>query len=69
MGVKGAWELYDMEKDRTEMHDLSSKHPELTARMAAQYETWAKERGVVPFGSWKKDKPKPKAKKTKKKAH
>jgi len=22
--------------------------------MAAQYETWAKERGVVPFNSWKK---------------
>jgi len=57
-GVKGAWELYDMEADRTEMHDLAAKNPELTARMAAQYEQWARERGVVPFGSWNKNKPK-----------
>jgi len=54
-GVKGAWELYDMEQDRTEMHDLAARHPELVSRMAAQYEKWAKERGIVPFGSWKKN--------------
>ena len=56
-GVKGNWELYDMTTDRTEMHDLAASNPDLTARMAAQYEQWAKERGVVPFGSWKKNKP------------
>lgn len=53
-GVNGAWELYDMEKDRTEMHDLSKEHPERVRNMAAQYEKWAAERGVVPFGSWNK---------------
>ncbi|MCP4811118.1 MAG: sulfatase-like hydrolase/transferase [Planctomycetaceae bacterium] len=53
-GVRGAWELYDMEQDRTEMHNLATKHPETTSRMVAQYEQWAKERGVVPFGSWRK---------------
>ena len=53
-GVKGPWELYDIAKDRTEMHNLAATNPELTARMAAQYDQWAKERGVVPFGSWKK---------------
>ncbi|MCH2063977.1 MAG: arylsulfatase [Roseibacillus sp.] len=52
-GVRGAWELYDMEKDRTEMHNLAAKQPEITSRMTAQYEQWAKERGVVPFGSWR----------------
>jgi len=67
-GVKSAWELYDMEADRTEMHDLAAKNPELTAKMAAQYESWAKERSIVPFGSWKKDKPKPNKGKGKKKA-
>jgi arylsulfatase A-like enzyme len=54
-GVKGPWELYDMAKDRTEMHNLVATKPELTARMAKQYDQWAKERGVVPFGSWKKN--------------
>ncbi|MGC6427747.1 MAG: arylsulfatase [Akkermansiaceae bacterium] len=54
-GVKGAWELYHMPKDRTEMNNLAERHPDRTAKMIAQYETWAKERGVVPFGSWKKE--------------
>jgi arylsulfatase len=44
-----------MEQDRTEMHDLAARHPEAVSRMAAQYEKWAKERGIVPFGSWKKN--------------
>jgi arylsulfatase len=57
-GVKGKWELYDMGQDRTEMHDLSTAHPEVAARMAGQYDQWASKRGVVPFGSWKKDNPK-----------
>ena len=42
-----------MEKDRTEMHDLASQRPELVSKMARQYDTWAGERGVVPFGSWR----------------
>ena len=57
-GVKSAWELYDMDRDRTEMHDLTGSKPELASRMAAQYDRWAKERGVVPFGSWNKGKKK-----------
>ena len=55
-GVKGKWELYDISKDRTEMNNLAEKHPEKLKTMAAQYEIWAKERGVVPFGSWRKNK-------------
>jgi len=55
-GVDGPWELYDMEKDRTEMNDLSATHPDIANKMAEQYQTWASERGVVPFGSWKKGK-------------
>ena len=55
-GVKGKWELYDISKDRTEMNNLAEKHPEKLKMMAAQYENWAKERGVVPFGSWRKNK-------------
>lgn len=67
-GVNGPWELYDMEQDRTEMNDLTASHPDIATKMAAQYETWANERGVVPFGSWKNgnDKSKRKTKGSKK---
>ena len=43
-----AWELYDMEADRTELHDLSAQQPERVADMAAQYEAWAARCGVIP---------------------
>ncbi|MGY8643381.1 MAG: arylsulfatase [Verrucomicrobiales bacterium] len=55
-GVNSPWELYDMEADRTETNNLISEKAELASKMEAQYEAWAKERGVVPFGSWRKDK-------------
>lgn len=55
-GVKGKWQLYDMELDRTETNDLVEQQSEIASKMANQYETWAKERGVVPFNSWKKNK-------------
>lgn len=42
------WELYDMEADRTELHDLASRQPERVADMAAQYDAWAQRCGVIP---------------------
>jgi len=68
-GVNSKWELYNIPNDRTEMSNLADTHPDRVKKMAAQYETWAKERGVVPFNSWRKDNKKkkggkkPKAKK------
>ena len=44
----GPWELYDMELDRTELHDLAAKHPDRVQEMKAQYDTWAKRCGVIP---------------------
>lgn len=41
------WELYDIAADRTELHDLASQHPDCVAKMAAQYESWAKRTRVV----------------------
>lgn len=55
-GVNGNWELYHIAQDRTEMNNLAEKHPDKVKSMAAQYDAWAKERGVVPFGSWRKNK-------------
>ena len=44
----GPWELYDMESDRTEMHDLSERHPERVREMRRQYAAWASRCGVIP---------------------
>jgi arylsulfatase len=44
----GDWELYDMEADRTELHDLAAQHPERVAAMARDYDAWAKRCGVIP---------------------
>ncbi len=42
------WELYDMEADRTELHNLAAAHPQRVAEMALQYEAWADRCGVIP---------------------
>jgi arylsulfatase len=42
------WELYDMERDRTELNDVSPQHPDRVKDMLAQYEAWAKRCGVIP---------------------
>jgi arylsulfatase A-like enzyme len=44
-----AWELHDMEADRTELHDLSEKEPERRRAMVAAYDAWAKQIGVRPW--------------------
>ncbi len=44
-----AWELYDLEADRTELRDLAADMPERVARMVQEYEAWAARCGVVPW--------------------
>jgi arylsulfatase A-like enzyme len=41
-----SWELFDMEADRTEMHDLASSEPERVRTMTAMWDSWAKRIGV-----------------------
>jgi arylsulfatase len=61
----GEWELYDMAADRTEMNNLSTKHPEQVGAMAALWQSWAERIGVKPWPlggarrTAKKEKPKP----------
>lgn len=43
------WELYDMEVDRTELHDLSAKDPSTVAYLSDLYRGWAERCGVVPW--------------------
>ena len=40
------WELYDMEADRTELHNLAKKHPDRVQSMARQWKAWAERAGV-----------------------
>jgi arylsulfatase A-like enzyme len=47
------WELYNMEKDRTEMHDLAAKEPGKAAELAAKWDAWARRAGVLPLGAWR----------------
>lgn len=46
---RGAWELYDLEADRTEVNDLAKKHPERVAELKQRYQKWAKDAGVMPW--------------------
>ncbi len=45
--LRGVWELYDMEADRTEQHDLAAEQPERVAAMADFYGKWAARCGVL----------------------
>ena len=45
-----SWELYDMETDRTELHDLAPQHPDQVKELAEAYDRWAQRCGVVPPG-------------------
>ncbi len=43
------WELYDIVADRAEQHDVAVKFPGRVKSMSAQWDTWAKRVGVVPW--------------------
>lgn len=47
------WELYDMETDRTEMHDLAAKNPDKVKDLSAKWDAWAARADVLPLGGWK----------------
>ncbi|WP_435019639.1 sulfatase-like hydrolase/transferase [Tundrisphaera sp. TA3] len=47
------WELYDIDADRAEMHDLASAQPERVKAMAAQWDAYAARANVLPLGAWR----------------
>jgi arylsulfatase A-like enzyme len=47
------WELYDMEQDRTELHDLASTETEKVKELVAKWDAWAARANVLPLGGWK----------------
>lgn len=44
-----AWELYDLDEDRTELHDLSKAQPERVEAMAKSWDEWAAANYVTPM--------------------
>ncbi|WP_129668545.1 arylsulfatase [Phytoactinopolyspora endophytica] len=42
------WELYDLNTDRTELHDQALDHPQIVTQLATAYQTWAKRCSVIP---------------------
>jgi arylsulfatase A-like enzyme len=49
MGRNGPWELYNLETDRTELHDLAAAEPARAAVLAAKWEAWASRANVKPY--------------------
>ncbi|MBL7141245.1 MAG: arylsulfatase [Planctomycetes bacterium] len=51
-GAAGDWELYDMEADRSELHNLADQHPDRVKEMAERWETFARQAHMIPW-PWK----------------
>ena len=49
LGGKDRWELFNLAEDRSELNDLSEKHPEKLKELIAEYEQYAKRNGVEDF--------------------
>ena len=45
----GAWELYDLENDRTETKDLAAQFPDLVKKMALMWQVWAERTNALPW--------------------
>jgi len=43
------WELYDIEADRSELHDLADQQPQRVEQMAAQWRAYAERANVLPW--------------------
>jgi arylsulfatase len=46
-GGGGAWELYDLAKDRTELNDLAGQMPDKAKELAAKWNAWAERCNVL----------------------
>ena len=44
-----AWELYDLDADRTETNDLSDRFPDVFEQLSARYAAWADRCDVMEF--------------------
>ncbi|MDR2169295.1 MAG: sulfatase-like hydrolase/transferase [Planctomycetaceae bacterium] len=54
-GPQGDWELYDIESDRSEMHNLATQNPQLVEKLSKQWNEWAVRANVLPWPWTKKN--------------
>lgn len=47
------WELYDIDADRSEQHDLAKTEPDRVKALAAKWDHYAATSNVLPLGGWK----------------
>mgnify|MGYP005841492727 CR=1 FL=1 len=50
------WELYDIQADRAELHNLADQHPDRVKALAAQWEAWAERVQAKPW-PWGRKRP------------
>ncbi len=55
------WELYDIDLDRSELHDLASSEPDTVKQLDADWEAWARRANVEPMEAWRVSRNAPKA--------
>jgi arylsulfatase len=48
-GIDGPWELYDVERDRSETRDLAAAHPTIAAELERLWTAWAARADVLPL--------------------
>ncbi len=48
-GPRGKWELYDLQADRSELHDLAQREPDRVQAMAQRWEEWAIQAKAKPW--------------------
>jgi len=53
-GNQPPWELYDIEVDRAEMHNLAVAQPERLKQMAAEWDARAARTMVGPLRTWRR---------------
>jgi len=56
-GPRGAWELYNIAEDRSEVHDLANSQPQRLQKLVAMWDQYAKRTQVLPW-IWKDNEPK-----------
>lgn len=47
-GLKGKWELFNLDEDRTEQHNLAEQYPKEVERLREQWRLWARSSNVFP---------------------
>jgi hypothetical protein len=53
-GTDGPWELYDLTKDRSELHNLAAEQPDRVKDLTEKWQHWAEQSLVFPLNPFNK---------------